>query len=144
MPGPIPKHHATRQRTNRTATAATFETDEQVETPELGTHPVEGEEWHPRTLDFWREVWGSPMRDEYLKADIDGLFQLAALVDAFWKKPSAGLASEIRLQRQCYGLTPIDRRRLQWEVVRAETARRRPVPAPRPQVGDPRGALKAL
>ena len=142
---PIPKPAATRQRRNRTATAATFETDERIEAaPELGMHPVEGGDWHPRTLDFWVEVWGSPMRDEYLKADLDGLFQLAVLVDAFWQKPSAALAAEIRLQRQCYGLTPIDRRRLQWEIVRAETARRRPPAPPRAPVGDPRAALKAV
>lgn len=84
------------------------------------------------------------MRDEYLRADLDGLFALACLVDAFWRKPSPGLAAEVRMQRQCYGLTPIDRRRLQWEVVRAETARRRPAATRSAPVGDPRVALKAL
>lgn len=86
------------------------------------------------------------MADEFLRADTDGLRMLAALVDQFWKDPSTKLASEIRLQRQCYGLTPIDRRRLQWEIVRAEEAeQKRPrKKRDRSDDEDPRTALKAI
>lgn len=85
------------------------------------------------------------MRDEYLKVDVHGLTRLAVLVDAFWLGDH-DVASEIRLQGQLFGLTPIDRRRLQWEVVRAETAterhgRSRP---PKHPVEDPRSVLTAL
>lgn len=147
MPGPMPKPAALRQRRNKTATAARLETTERPRrsAPPLGPHP-EGLEWHPRTREFWREVWRSPMAREYVRADLDGLFILATLVDRFWREPSEKLAAEIRLQRQCYGLTPIDRRRLQWEIVRAEEAeQRRPKRAtqPAPQ-SDPRAVLKAL
>jgi hypothetical protein len=146
--GPTPKTAATRARRNKTTTASRLETDEQprAKAPPLGDHP-EGGEWHPRTLVFWKDVWDSPMAEEFLRADTDGLLQLAALVDQFWKEPSPKLAAEIRLQRQCYGLTPIDRRRLQWEVVRAEEAeKKRPNRkiAPREPVSDPRAALKAI
>ena len=78
-----------------------------------------------------------------------GAYMLAALVDEFWHDPTnAKLAAEIRLQRQCYGLTPIDRRRLQWEIERAEDAqdrgkRRRPAPQPSRQ-SDPRSVLHAV
>ena len=65
------------------------------------------------------------MAAEYLQADLHGLYILAELVDRFWVDPSPALATEIRLQRQCFGLTPIDRRRLQWEVERVEAATRR-------------------
>lgn len=146
MPGPTPKPASQRARRNKTSTAATFETEEQpiTEAPELGAHPA-GEEWHERTLDFWREVWDSPMAEEFLRADVDGLLELAVLVDGFWKKPDAKLAAEIRLQRQCYGLTPIDRRRLQWEISRAEKAERgRKPPAQPTPSGDPRAALRAV
>lgn len=60
------------------------------------------------------------MAEEYLDADLHGLFILAELVDRFWEEPTSALAAEIRLQRQCFGLTPVDRRRLQWEVQRVE------------------------
>jgi len=145
MASPIPKRASERQRRNKTTTAARFEvTGAPMENPELGRHPTsEDGAWHPRTLDFWREVWESPMREEYLRADLDGLFALAVLIDQFWRHPSYHVAAEIRLQRQCYGLTPIDRRRLQWEVVRAETAGRARPKATTPK-GDPRSALRAV
>jgi hypothetical protein len=82
-------------------------------------------EWHPQTLAWWDDIWKSPMRGEFLKADVHGLFILAELVDQFWEEPGSQLAAEIRLQRQCFGLTPIDRRRLQWEVERGEAAEER-------------------
>jgi hypothetical protein len=148
MSGPTPKPAATRQRRNKTATASRFETNEQpLDAPDLGEHP-EARPWHARTLSFWRDVWASPMAPEFLQADTDGLFALAVLIDQFWTEPNAKLAAEIRLQRQCFGLTPIDRRRLQWEVVRAEQAeQRRPskrAPSPTEPVADPRAALKAI
>ena len=66
------------------------------------------------------------MASEYLQVDLHGLYMLAALLDRFWQAPSTALAAEIRQQRQCFGLTPIDRRRLQWEVERAEAVSRKP------------------
>ncbi len=85
---------------------------------------------------------------EFLKADIHGLFQLALLTNDFWlaESPSArsNLAAEMRQQSQRFGLSPIDRRRLQWEIEKTEDAiargaQRKPAPAPRPQpANDPR------
>ena len=50
---------------------------------------------------------------------------LADLMDLYWYG-KRDLAGEIRLQGQCFGLTPIDRRRLQWEVQRVEAERKKP------------------
>jgi hypothetical protein len=80
-------------------------------------------DWHPMTRRWWRDVWGSPMATEYVRADEHALFRLAVLINAFWHKPSTTLASEIRLQQQAFGLTPLDRRRLEWSVERAEEAK---------------------
>jgi len=65
------------------------------------------------------------MATEYVRADEHGLFRLAVLIDMFWHKPSQKLAAEIRLQQQAYGLTPLDRRRLEWSVEQAEEAKDR-------------------
>ena len=69
------------------------------------------------------------MAPEFLEADVHGLFLLAELEDDFHKaerpRDRVELAKEIRLQRQAYGLTPIDRRRLQWEVDRGDEAEQR-------------------
>lgn len=94
------------------------------------------------TQAWWTDVWHSPMADEFLQADIHGLYRLALLIDAFWLQPTKELAAEIRLQQTAYGLTPIDRRRLQWEVGRVEKERRQP--RPQPASGDARNYLRAI
>lgn len=133
MPGPPPKHPSLRQRRNRSSTGATLKAVDGVEIPELPDRIDDDGElipWHPMALDFWEEVWSSPMVSEYLDADVPGLLVLANLTDAYWKGVDKGqvgkeLAAEIRLQRVDYGLTPIARRRLQWEVERTEEAKDR-------------------
>lgn len=124
MPGPLPKDPAIRQRMNKTVTRATLaaETGKRVRVPKLPDLSTEEQPhaWHPLTVAWWRDVWRSPMATEYLQADTHGLYRLAALVDKFWVEPNKDLAAEIRLEQQCFGLTPIDRRRLQWEVERVE------------------------
>ena len=83
------------------------------------------------------------MAAEYLEADVHGLYMLGALIDLFWRKPSAKLAGEIRQQSACFGLDPISRRRLQWSIEKAETAKRRRPAAAVPGV-DPREVLKVV
>ena len=127
MPGPMPKPTATRARTNRVAGARTLSV---VEGRKVRRPPLpKDREWHAATRVWWRDVWASPMAPEYDDSDRHGLLALAVLVDDFWAaddpKVRAGLAAEIRLQRQCFGLTPIDRRRLQWEIDRGDTAERK-------------------
>lgn len=124
MPGPLPKNPATRRRQNRGSTAATLPAEAaNAQPPAL---PAD-RDWHPQTRCWWVDVFASPMASEFLRADIHGLIRLAVLVDDYWQAdaPMARkvLAQEIRLQSQCFGLTPIDRRRLQWEVERVEQAR---------------------
>ncbi|MGE5828829.1 MAG: hypothetical protein ACM30G_10795 [Micromonosporaceae bacterium] len=136
------KHPSVRARRNRTSTAATLSPDHDIQAPPLPDRP-----WHPQTLAWWADVWASPMAPEYDESDKHGLFVLAVLVDSFWRKPHWTAAAEIRLQRQCFGLTPMDRRRLQWEIDRGEAAAertraRRPVsPAKLRAVDDPRRLL---
>jgi len=150
MPGPVPKDPKVRQRENKVSTNGTFVDDNPITNiPDL---PKRRRKWRVETLAWWHDVWSSPMRDEYINADTHGLFVLADLIDAYWRASSAGhptasLATEIRLQRQCFGLTPIDRRRLQWEIQRGEEAESRRVPKkPKavPDAVDPREKLKSV
>lgn len=140
---PLPKHPSVRRRRNKSTSAATLTLVHDVEAPELPDTVT----WLPATLDWWRDVWASPMAPEYDDSDRHGLFILALLVNAFWTEPTKELAGEIRLQRQAFGLSPLDRRRLEWEVERGESAsekreQRRTVSKPRavPKV-DPRRML---
>jgi hypothetical protein len=90
------------------------------------------------------------MASEYLQADIRGLHRLAVLVDDFWTAANVtarlAVSSEIRLLGLTFGLSPIDRRRLQWEIDKGdeaeERAQRRKV-AKQPKAGsDPRSLLR--
>lgn len=143
--GPPPKAPGARQRRNRVAGAALLaaESRPSKRAPALPhTH-----EWHELTRAWWRDVWRSPMADEYLRSDVHGLYVLAELVDQFWRAPSVKLSGEIRLLGQCFGLSPIDRRRLQWEVARAQATDRRAnaaAPSRARLVGDPRAVLHAV
>jgi hypothetical protein len=151
MPGPSPKHPSTRARRNRTSTAAQLKADPSITAPALPTRS-----WHHMTAAWWRDVWASPMAPEFDDSDKHGLFALAVLVDDFWSADSPtmrrDLAAEIRQQSQRFGLSPIDRRRLQWEIERTEEAqdrgeRRRTRAAEassRSAGGDPRAVLRAL
>jgi len=121
MPGPAPKHASTRARRNKTATHAVLKADAAIVAPELP-----GTDWHPLTIIWWRDIWASPMAPEYDESDRHGLYVLAALVNDFWTAPTArdrkDLAAELRQQGARFGLSPIDRRRLQWEVEKVEQA----------------------
>lgn len=142
---PMPKEPSTRRRRNKTATSRQLQVVHDVDPPAL---PGD-REWHAQTVAWWTDVWASPMAPEFDDSDLHGLVLLAVLVDAFWESPSKELAAEIRLQRQCFGLSPIDRRRLQWEIDRGteaeqRTQKRRTADAPRPsstEGTDPRQLL---
>lgn len=149
MPGPMPKDPAIRQRQNKAATRAQLVATDapRKRAPRLPT-PVEGYKWHPFTRAWWRDVWRSPMAAEYVTADLHGLYRLAVLVDEFWKMPSTRVAGEIRLEQQLFGLTPLDRRRLEWSIAQnaeAEVRRaQRRVRAAHDGDIDPREALRAV
>ena len=150
--GPAPKATTLRQRRNRTTTAAELKAIpgpttrrpklpirivyDEADAPvldELGQPKVRP--WHPFTVAAWRDWWRSPMAAEWLRADWHGLYILADLWDRYWYAPSSSLATLINQHRAAFGLTPIDRRRLQWEIQKIE---KRQVPqAPRISGADP-------
>jgi len=146
MKGPPPKNPATRQRANRAVTAATLAPEAvRKRTPALPRRELKGgtpRPWHPLTRAWWRDVWRSPMAAKFLRSDTHGLYLLADLVDRFWNG-DVDRANEIRLQCQRFGLSPIDRWRLQWNLLEVppEVAERPQAPAP-PPAEDPR--LKML
>lgn len=145
--GPAPKPGQLRQRRNQKAGAATLETPERPRIPRLPN--LDGVEWHPLTRAWWRNVWRSPMAGEYLETDVDGLGRLALLINAFYQTGDPKLMAEIRLQEARFGLSPVDRSRLQWEVAKGEeasTRRRRPsTPSQQSQErADPRDLLKVV
>ncbi len=151
---PIPKPPHMLQRRNRVATRATLPTEEQAATrkvPELPPLESATEKWHPLVLRWWKAVWKSPMAEEFLGSDTDDLFLLAHLRQDFYKATDPmerqKLAAELRQGGVRFGLSPIDRRRLQWEVEKAEQAtekthRRRQIK--QAQASDPRKTMAVV
>lgn len=152
MPGPVPKSAATRQRRNRVATKARLEapaatrvdlptryssfkchecyltagkhTAEQFDREDIEPHAFdpEAETWRELTVAWWSTIWDSPMAEEWVDADVPGLVALAFLVDEFWRTGNREIAAEIRMQQREYGLSPLSRRSLQWEIIRVQRA----------------------
>jgi hypothetical protein len=145
--GPAPKPANLRQRRNKKVGATTLsvaEPDQAVKTKVPTLQNPDKRKFHKLTRAWWKRVWSSPMAGEYLPTDIDGLARLAILVDEYYKKPHREVMAEIRLQEARFGLSPVDRSRLQWEVSRGEEAerkRRPPEPQHKKSEKDPRGIL---
>lgn len=152
---PLPKPPGLRQRRNRESTRAVLPTEAATADAEVPELPALGgrSKWHAMVLRWWESVWKSPMASEYLTADKEALFMLARLHQDFWtakdRKSRQQAAAEIRQQGVRFGLSPIDRRRLQWEVEKGEqaadrTATRRQRKAPPAAGADPREVLKVV
>lgn len=122
------KHSSTRQRRNKASTAATLTALSEALIPELPDRNDEFGDplpWRAETVEWWNDVWASPMANEFVDADFHGLFRLAILVDEFMCNPTSKNHSEVRIAQQAYGLTPYDRRRLEWTVEQTEDAKER-------------------
>lgn len=160
--GPPPKPQAARTRHKAHVTHAVLyqREDGEIEIPPM-PRSNNGKPWNVLTKRWWKDIWSSPMAVEYDESDIHGIYQLAALVNDFWEARSARerreASAEIRLAGQRFGISPLDRRRLQWEISRGEQAEaeRRKRQArdkaaeqaqaqPPTQTGDPRSILRQV
>lgn len=138
--GPPPKESSRRQRRNKTATpvAAPRTSRRRGSIPGLPIRPCfclerkrkpksgvcrtcKGTQvivWHNMTAIWWRHLWTSPFASNYLEMDQQPLINLAELQDTVnWDPHNMKAQTELRLQRNYFGLTPLSRRSLQWEVV---------------------------
>lgn len=69
------------------------------------------------TRDYWKLLWTSPMAVVYLDADVPGIYRLTVLHEKFVQGNANNRdLAEIRQLEDCYGLNPLARRRLQWEI----------------------------
>lgn len=169
--GPAPKHPSARARTNKVAGARTLHLVPNAKVPKLP--PVRdwtprARDWWQRVWsspmagefdesDIPGLVRACELEDDH--AIVGGLLAALAAEDPSALSPRdrvalaqqinqltrlrIGLSAELRLVQQGYGLTPIDRRRLQWEIERGEeagakTAARKATPRKKAAGPDPR------
>lgn len=120
------KHPTVRARANRASTAATLRAN-------VSPGPVPMlpgiREWSPLTEAWWVDLWHSPMSAEYHDSDRHQIVVLAMLMDDFFTAESRTMrkeiSAEIRQHRTAFGMTPYDRRRLEWTIESAEEAKDR-------------------
>jgi hypothetical protein len=88
------------------------------------------------------------MSPEYVEADLDRLYMAASLVDSFWQAGGMDTKthSEIRLALAPFGTSPLDRRKLEWELERPEPTAEEDATMPPPVamvdprlIADPKG-----
>lgn len=121
------KDPATRRRRNKASTSATLvQLPGRPTVPDLPDHPS-GEGWHVQAQDWWKRVWSSPMSTEWdPDSDYPNVLLCALLVHDAWSADTATARTkamtEFRLQRSALGLTPYDRRRLEWTIELADEA----------------------
>lgn len=87
------------------------------------------------------------MAGRFLEPDRHALGRLAILVNQYDREPTTQLAAEIRQQEARFGLTPIDRQRLQWSILPpTDKPAPRETAATRDEVAheDPRTALRLV
>lgn len=100
-------------------------------------------EWRQATRDWWAIIWASPIADEWVDADVPNLLALAVLVDQFWTNGDRGVHAEMRQAMREFGLSPLSRRQLQWEVKKL-AAVSKPAAAPAPTRKTTRSLLSVL
>ena len=87
---------------------------------------------HAMTRAWWSTIWASPMVAEWVDADVPGLIALAILWDGFYRTGDPRTHAEARMATREFGLSPLSRRQLQWEVKRLAPAKAKSS-APRPR-----------
>jgi hypothetical protein len=80
------------------------------------------------------------MSEEWVDADVPGLVALAVLMDQFWASGDSKVHAECRQAAREFGLSPLSRRQLQWEIRRIEG----PKPAAPPSRPRTPGSLAVL
>jgi hypothetical protein len=94
---------------------------------------------------YWDAIWASPMALVYTDVDVFPLSRMAVLVHERETERSTAGDSELRQLEDRFGVSPLARRRLNWEIDQAGKAAQDAddAPAPRPTrtKGDPRLTL---
>lgn len=132
--GPRPLHPTVRQRSNvKTSRAELLVLDPadraEVAVPEMPADRM----WDPKTCDFWRDAWQSPMRLEWDPGDTHKLVIMAYALDEFYivagdptmKPLDRAYAMAKHAKTLCdhaskLGLDPFARRSLDWLMVQTE------------------------
>lgn len=135
--GPTPIDPAKKTRTNRTSTNAKLYALDDPDIPEMPNpdHYIprtDGQPaaWNPAVATWWIDIWSSPMSAEFSQSDIHGLYlgckQLHESLNSHNKATEqAAFMTKFEQTIRNFGLNPMSRRSLQWEIDRGSEAETR-------------------
>jgi phage terminase small subunit len=117
MPDSLPKPAGQRRRRNMQPSSAKLPASGLADSA-LVPAPPEG--LGEYAVDAWRVWWSSPMAVVWIESDLPALTRMCRLTDqAARGDASAAVLSEVRQLEDRFGLSPLARRRLQWEIEKA-------------------------
>lgn len=148
MPGPHPKEATKRARGNKTSTKATLSVVVDHEVPPMpdpadwlsrpfinGQEVTVGDDdkpvdWSRAVKKWWTTIWSSPMSNEFHESDTAQLdlacFYLHQVTNPYIKMAERlAAAAKYEACVRNFGLTPMSRRSLQWEIEKVEDAQAR-------------------
>ena len=139
MPGPAPKDPSRRARRNKDPHPIShIRAADPSPQPGLPTHV----EWHPATVEWWRVWKDAPQVEHFTVTDWQAALATARIHTAFWTKPTALLATELRQREVNMGATIGDRLKLRMQEADAdEKDAKRTAPSSRSRRG---GSLHSL
>lgn len=83
--------------------------------------------WNPAVVRWWGDIWSSPMSNEFNDADVHGLY-LACFYLQQTLNPLLKMSDRLNASKSYeaavknFGLTPMSRRALQWEIEKVDAA----------------------
>lgn len=135
------KHPKVRQRRNKISTSAEVPFEPLSKKTEMPSHR---KDWLPTVREAWATIWASPLVDELAKEDKILLAVAFESLQRFYEKPTVLGGKVVMGIFAPFGLTPLDRRRLNWIRQKPEA----PKPAARPNHAssgeDPRDILDGV
>lgn len=148
MPGPNPKDPQTKSRGKKASTKAVLSVVVDHEVPEMpdpadwlsrprinGVEVTVGDDdqpvqWSAAVVKWWNTIWSSPMSNEFHESDTAQLdlacFYLHQVTNPYIKMAER-LAAAAKYEScvRNFGLTPMSRRSLQWEIEKVTDAQAR-------------------
>lgn len=125
MPGPLPKHQSQRRRRNKANPSAAVLLD----AGGRSAPPLPEAVWSEEIISWWETIWSAPMASQYLDADVASLVRLARLKQSLLSDDVAfGVLAEIRQLEDRFGLSPLARRRLEWQIAEEDEVERKRQP----------------
>lgn len=92
--------------------------------------PPEEPVWNPAVVAWWNDIWSSPMSQEFHESDVHGLYLACFYLHQTlspWLKMADRLqaAGKYEAAVKNFGLNPMSRRSLQWEIAKVDEAHER-------------------